>query len=71
MSLDQNPLKNLLLQLVLGWPTFRDKMPGLYRISGTKVLACVGENKISTVGFVIDLLNYDAMCANIGIFLFL
>ena len=30
MSLDQNPLKNLLLQLVLGWPTFRDKMPGLY-----------------------------------------
>ena len=27
MSLDQNPLKNLLLQLVF-WPTF-DKMPGL------------------------------------------
>ena len=36
MTLDQNPLKNLLLQLVLGWPTFRDKMPGLqtpYRLS--------------------------------------
>ena len=30
MFLDQKPLKNLLLQLVAGWPTFRDKMPGLY-----------------------------------------
>ena len=30
MFLDQKPLKNLLLQLVAGWPTFRDKMPGLF-----------------------------------------
>ena len=29
MFLDQKPLKNLLLQLVAGWPTFCDKMPGL------------------------------------------
>ena len=29
MFLDQNPLRNILLQLVTGWPTFVDKMPGL------------------------------------------
>ena len=29
MFLNQKPLKNLLLQLVAGWPTFCDKMPGL------------------------------------------
>ena len=32
MFLDQKPLKNLLLQLVAGWPTFCDKMPGLIDI---------------------------------------
>ena len=30
MFLDQKPLKNLLLQLVAGCPTFGDKMPGLF-----------------------------------------
>ena len=30
--LDQKPLNNPLLQLVAGWPTFGDKMPGLYNI---------------------------------------
>ena len=30
--LDQKPLKNPLLQLVAGWPTFGDEMPGLYNI---------------------------------------
>ena len=30
--LDQKPLKNPLLQLVAGWPTFGDKMPGIYNI---------------------------------------
>ena len=29
MFLDQKPLKNLLLQLVAGWLTFPDKIPGL------------------------------------------
>ena len=30
MFLGQNPLRNILLQLVAGWPTFDDKMPGLF-----------------------------------------
>ena len=34
MFLDQKPLKNLLLQLVAGWPTFCDKMPGLFGLNG-------------------------------------
>ena len=29
MFLGQNPLRNILLQLVAGWPTFDDKRPGL------------------------------------------
>ena len=29
MFLDQNPLRNIFYQLVTGWPTFDDKMPGL------------------------------------------
>ena len=34
MFLNQKPLKNLLLQLVAGWPTFCDKMPGLTVVPG-------------------------------------
>ena len=40
MFLDQKPLKNLLLQLVAGWATFRDKMPGLKTVCRSQRESC-------------------------------